>query len=658
MARPMSESKRKYLESRQNRDKTPSSEISEQKLGSMSSLFSNVYSIEPTYIHSHIENFEKGLISNRDMQEKTFSGILKELKEAIVVEIESQYNYFLKLESLLLSELQKKHPNVAPKNREEFIQRHKELSKIFKNKDATIYNFGELKANLDTGKLNAEVKKTVDTVTGEILKQIKSSPPKRENKEKPQNYQNRLKAWNEQIKQAEKIDVYKEVTKEVDLRLKKREPEIKKIINSLIAPLNQIINYVGTQLSYFYQHSDESTEKGRLKTYLEGFFRIFEQLLGDTSTDDEYKELFNYKKDVENIFTVDSEKFKNFILSRDPNQLIRALTITKNFDFYNETVENLQLSAKLGDIYEAVIRDTILDIIQKDFLGSFDDSVASIFLNAEDVKLGASALINYEKSTTIDIETQKLVVGNTPVYFGFSAKLKEGAQTVDLEDTPIEQYLVDLNYNIGQEKSQYIQYIRNNILGLNAFSVLNKEEASTISSISHYFNLYNEFEKEVIFLAIIVKYLLGIVRKVSEDQKDAIKTEYVAVDRDTGQPVNALFLTSFIITQDSIYSTVDILGFLLKQLKGNSSLKEINQNLKSRFKERGLVITASPLKLLWSKKQEYLSQASKAVTYQGIASSSEVKGILADLSKAFGLSSYSQATFSMGREQLERMTGK
>ena len=117
------------------------------------------------------------------------------------------------------------------------------------------------------------------------------------------------------------------------------------------------------------------------------------------------------------------------------------------------------------------------------------------------------------------MKLKKLNVGQTPVYFGLSAKLKEGAQTVDLENTPIEQYIVDLNYNIGQDKAKYIQYIRNNIIGLNAFSVLNKDETSTISSITHYFNMYNEFEKEVIFLAVLVKYLLGIVRKVSEDQK-------------------------------------------------------------------------------------------------------------------------------------------
>lgn len=630
----------------------------EKKIMNTSTLYSNVYSIEPTYIHSHIANFEKGLISNSDMQSKAFSGILRELKEAIIKEVESQYNYFLNLESLLLKELQKKHPNTAPKNREEFIQRHKELSNMFKNKDATIYNFGELKSKLDTGKLNAQVKKTVDSVTSEILKKIKSSPPKRLKKEDAKDYQNRLREWNKQIKETEKIDVYKEVTKEVDIRLKKREPEIKKIINSLIKPLNQIINYVGTQLSYYYKNSSETTEKGRLKTYLEGFFRIFEQLIEDTDTEIEYKELFNYRKNIEKDFIIDAQKFEKFILSRDPNKLIRALTITKNFDLYDETIENLQLSAKLGDIYEAVIRDTILDIIQKDFLGNFDDSVASIFLNSEDVRLGASTLLNYEKSTTIDIETQKLNVGQTPVYFGLSAKLKEGAQTVDLENTPIEQYIVDLNYNIGQDKAKYIQYIRNNIIGLNAFSVLNKDETSTISSITHYFNMYNEFEKEVIFLAVLVKYLLGIVRKVSEDQKKVMKTEYVAVDRKTGEPVNALFLTSFIITQDSIYSTIDILGFILEQLKSGDSLQQLNQNLRSSFKSRNLTVQSSSLKLLWDKKQKYLSEASGAITYQGMANSSDIRSILADLSKAFGLSSYSQATFSMGKEQLERMTGK
>ena len=83
-----------------------------------------------------------------------------------------------------------------------------------------------------------------------------------------------------------------------------------------------------------------------------------------------------------------------------------------------------------------------------------------------------------------------------------------------------------------------------------------------------------------------------------------MKTEYVAVDRKTGEPVNALFLTSFIITQDSIYSTIDILGFILEQLKSGDSLQQLNQNLRSSFKSRNLTVQSSSLKLLWDKKQK------------------------------------------------------
>jgi hypothetical protein len=141
--------------------------------------FTGVYNIDPTYIHSHVANFNKGVSSINE--EQSFQQILEDVKKVLLAEIKSQRDFFESVENSLLKALQEKDKD-APKNREEYLDLLNKLNKNFKGSNAFVSNLSEIKVNLRTGVFNKKIKTIQDKIVNQIIGDLPKAP-KRKDKE-------------------------------------------------------------------------------------------------------------------------------------------------------------------------------------------------------------------------------------------------------------------------------------------------------------------------------------------------------------------------------------------------------------------------------------------------------------------------------------------
>lgn len=608
--------------------------------------FSGIYNFDPTYIHSNIKNFEGG-IKKAENPDRTLQIILDEIKEEIFKEVKAQYDYFVKIEEELVKKLQKKDSKFAPQTREEFIERYKKLNDLFQEEDAYAYNIVQIKTTLKTGRLNEQVKKAVESVINQILGTKGVKLPSVKKKGTPQEIAESVKAekeFREEVLRKSKL-LQIDIIKEVEKKLLKRKEEVKKIVKEIKKPLNHLLNYVAKQLSVHYEDTENSKEKTAIITSYQKFIEMILSLMKDNK-------IVDWKKDYQSV--LDSlpkteDDFSSMLSNQSNENIIRHLTIMKNFTFYDDLIQNFQFSQLTGNMFEIIVKDTIHQAIEKEVSEGIWKEVGSLFLETDQVNLGINSTINYEKVTTIDLETHEIEYNKTPIFFGSSLKLKEGNQSIDLNNSPVERYLKNLEQNISKEDFRKMDYIRKNVTALNIFA---EDEDKFSETIKTFFDSYDEFEKEVIYLAMVVRFLIGFVRKQIEDNQ----TKYLGIDMEKGseygEVLNSLYLNNFIITQSHIYSTVDILYFILDSLGEGKKWDSLGIQMKLSDR-KNFSSTKDQLITLSNFKKRI--DTGNVQNYEKLIQNGEIKSILEDLSKIFGVSSYSTATMAMDSKSLSKM---
>lgn len=630
--------------------------------------FGKIYDIEPTYIHSHFHNFDTAVKTIWD--NLSLEAILDELKAKVVEEINNQLEYFKMLENALIKELNKTSKTQI-KSREDYIERYQSLTKLFGDRSSAVGKVAILKGKLDTRKLNEFVKKIVDNQTALLA----TEEDKFKTTEKTKSGRSRAKKeW-----KAKNKALIKKITKAIKLEFKKREKEylqaagipikIKTTGSSdtfeidtgpLLESINDVFQYMGSVLSM----TTEKGDKNVILSSAQKFFRIFEQIEKQTG------EPFLEKGQKIEDYIGNTEKFLAKLEEADPVSLIRALTITKHFDFYDEAIENFQVPSILGQIFEAAFRDSIKSVLDKKGFMDLDEPVADLFLEKEDIRGGFKTGMLYDKTSTIDVEVNKIVHNGLEVFFGNSLKLKEGEARVALENTPIDQFMKILSVNAPKEFNQ-IQYLRKNILALQAYALSEKRNPQTknyeeinINSqqiITQFETNFNSFEKDIIFLSVIVRFLIGMLQKTSEKTKEN-KEIYTAVaktsDKNPFEPINAVYFTSFIVTQDSIYSTTQLLETVLALIQGKNIVETTKPFITMKeFPEKGKKIDIDKGKLqdLWRKKEDFIKRSKGLFEYKDIAADTGVNSILKELSDLFGVSSYDKVTMEMGKSGMKKL---
>lgn len=628
--------------------------------------YSLLYGFSPTYIHSHLSRFDESLEGIED-QKSVLNVVLEELKKEIIKEIRLQYNYFYSLEIELVQALQQKDPINGPKNREDFIKKFQRMNEIFNWEDAHVNKITNIRTKIEVGKLNEQVasaiKKVFESILNTTIKNLPILKTKGTAQEISEN-QKQIAHFKDQLQEMEK-KAKRDSLKEIKEILKKREAEIKKVNNEIIPTLNELISYIMGKLSLHYINGEE--EKTAVITSYQKTIDMYRSILQkddriDWGTTKKGKigkeEWLKIQKDIPTGEEALSQLLR--IAESDPEYVIRHFTIMKRFALYDEAIDNFQFPQLSGNIFESLIRDTIHQVIATAVSSDNEllKELSTLFINAKQVDLGVNAEINYEKVSTIDIETHQIEKDTIPVFFGSSLKLKEGDQNVTLERTPIADYMKNLEKNLGGNTYQKMQYIRKNLIALNIFFEREEEANPLSAALDKRMDLLDNFEREIIFLSIIVRFLIGFIRKNTAGEGAA----YTSVDMSPkngpyGKAINNLYLTNFIITQDHVYSTVDILGFVLKVLeKDGSSLKETNIEMKLDSR-RDFSSSKSLLEDLAKLKKKSNIRLEESMNYSPLLENGEILTTLNKLNNIFGISSYTAATMNLNRIGLKNIFG-
>ena len=154
-----------------------------------------------------------------------------------------------------------------------------------------------------------------------------------------------------------------------------------------------------------------------------------------------------------------------------------------------------------------------------------------------------------------------------------------------------------------------------------------------------------------------------MLQKTSEKTKEN-KEIYTAVakssDKSPFEPINAVYFTSFIVTQDSIYSTTQLLENILTLIQGKNIVETAKPFIAMReFPKEGKKFDVDKGKLqeLWRKKEDFIKRSKGLFEYKDIAADTGVNGILKELSNLFGVSSYDSVTMKMGKSGMKNLLG-
>ena len=613
--------------------------------------FSGLYEIEPTYIHSHISTFNES-VSKID-EKSTFKELLDQIKVTLLQEIKSQRDYFEMLESGLIRELQAKDPVGAPKDRYEYMVLLDKLNADFKTSGAVVSNISDIKINLRTGDFNNKIKTIQDKIVNEIIGNLPKTPVKQKS-ESDASFKQRKKEWSETIKevQKEKEKVLKNVNKLVDTELNKMDKKYSEILINIMKPLNELINYAGRLKNNNYRTSNNEEAKRAIITAVDNVLKIFEQF--------PYLKPLIQELEAGEILKIDYKDFEKEILKESPYKILRALNKMKEFDFYKDNFGNYQFSKLLGDFYEIGTVDFIISILSDNNINKdLYDKYAKLFLNSGDLSL-LNNVKELAKTSTIDVQTVSYKEGPVLVHSGWSLKMKEGESTVDLDKTEVYKYFKNISVSIPKKDKNVWFYLKNNMFALSLFNEPSPYNTMSVSAFSEQMKIYDQFEREAIFIATIVKFLVGLVAKVEKDSESYYSSFGKGFrDYDDNKRIPEIYYTSYIFTNEGVYSTIDMLNYFIEILE-TSGIEEALKNIRVTLIERSEAernLSAADLKDLWNEKTKTLKDWNKKIpmTYEILSQQDGVKNMLLKLSSGMGVGMgiYSHSTFTINKSQME-----
>jgi hypothetical protein len=616
--------------------------------------FTNIYNIEPTYIHSHVANFNEGVSSINE--EQSFQEILNNIREVLLEEIKSQRDFFEQTENSLLAGLQLKDKD-APKSREEYLDLLNKLNENFKSSNAFVTHLNKIKVNLKTGTFNDTLKKVQDNIVNKIIGDVPKSPVRnKKNGEDDKSFKLRKEEWKNTIKEIkkEKENLLKDVNKLVDAEMKKKEKQYEEILKEIIKPFNELINYAARLKNNGYKTANGEIAKKAIITAVDNSLLLFKQ----------FKYLSPLIEELESktILEMDYKQFEKEILKENPFEILKSLNKMKDFDFYKDNFKNYQFSKLMGDFYEIGTVDFLVNMLTDTKKNKkLYDAYAKLFLNSGDIQL-LSKVSSVDKTSTIDVQTVSYTLGTTPVHAGWSLKLKEGDATVDLDETNIEDYFKNISVSIPKEEKNKWLYIKNNMTALEIFynlSVLNKQ---TPKDFEKQLSLYDSFEQHAIAISLIVRFLVGLIAKVDKDSKTYASFGPGFKSYEEGEKFSPVYYTSYIFTNEGVFSTIDMLNYFISLLETISINDDIKKSLDDKIKIKLLSkdlksnkISVQDLKDLWKAKLAIIENWKEELSYSILANQPSVQEILSKISNTLGFSpsGYDKATVSIKTSQME-----